>query len=153
MSWFCFLICLFVCFQISANVWRWIRKDLRHFLDGTVVKTPCFKAGRGFDPWLGKFSTYQAMQPRGKKKRFQWTQSCFQSYALLQIKNCSFPLFFSCISCELSSKNPVAAFIIMLSVRLAHSTPLFYNSAFHIREEIFSKAEIKKISMFRASGV
>ena len=74
--------------------------------------------GVGSIPGWGS-STCQAMQPRGKKKRFQWTLSCFQSYAFVANQELLISTLFLLHSSELSSKNPVAAFIIMLSVRLA----------------------------------
>ena len=118
----CFLSSFFFFFAISANVWRWIRKDLRSFL-----MTLCFQcSGRGFDPWLGKFHMPCDTARKKKTKRFQWTLSCFQSYAFVANQELLISTFLPLHSCELSSKTPVAAFIIMLSVRLAHSTTLFW---------------------------
>ena len=110
------LVCLFVCFLQCLKV---NKKGFEHFLDGTVVKTLCFQyRGRGFDPWLGKFHM-PGDAAKGKKKRFQWTLSCFQSYAFVANQELLISTLFLLHSSELSSKNPVAAFIIMLSVRLA----------------------------------
>ena len=53
-------------------------------------------------------STYQAMQPKEKKNRFQWTVSCFQSYAVVANQELLISTLFLLNSCELSSKNPVA---------------------------------------------
>ena len=110
-----FFFFLNICKSLKVN-----KKGFEPFLDGTVVKTPCFQCrGRGFDPWLGKFHMPGYAAKGKKKKRFQWTLSCFQSYAFVANQELLISTLFLLHSCELSSKNPVASFIIMLSVRLA----------------------------------
>ena len=85
------------------------KKGFEHFLDGTVVKTPCFQGrGRGFDPWLEKFHIPGDAAKGKKKNRFQWTVSCFQSYAVVANQELLISTLFLLNSCELSSKNPVA---------------------------------------------
>ena len=117
MSWFVFFFCN-ICKCLKVN-----KKGFEEFPDDSVLpmQGAWVRSLVGEVPHAMWYS-----HKKKKKKRFSGLLSCFQSYAFVANQELLISTFLPLHSCELSSKTPVAAFIIMLSVRLAHSTTLFW---------------------------